>query len=230
MVVHRQARALSTLALGAGLFCPACTHPEFESNGNSSASASERGDPKPDPGPARPELVPTPERALEPAQAQVVTGPEIEITPEQARAAGLPPLGFRLDIAASSMSGSKLGDGAYLRLSGPPGGPLSLALTPALLGAEFAELAPQAGEGGVTSTVELAGQPRRALGWVSGESQARTAWCLVLIARDGAQNEEPALALRLGVGIGESDGADKSCAIALEHTVLGPIVASFSID
>src|SRR5689334_852992 len=45
------------------------------------------------------------------------------------------PLPFTLDLADSGMSGSRVGDGDYVTLSGPLGGPLMLRIYPATVSA-----------------------------------------------------------------------------------------------
>ena len=158
-----------------------------------------------------------------------VSANELTITAAEAEAAGLPRLGFSLALAGSAMSGSRLDYGRYATLSGPPGGPLSLLISAASVGAAFADHV-----GGdqvldarlLEQEVELLGAKRRAAAWITGESLARTSWCAILVAPEGAGAGEPALLLELGVG---HQGDDVSCATAREHHVLKPVVESLKL-
>jgi hypothetical protein len=137
------------------------------------------------------------------------------------------PLPFSLELADSGMSGSRVGDGDYLTLSGPPGGPLMLRIYPATVGADVnklvAGLRPDAElQGG---SVNLLGAERPAVTWITGESMARTLWCGVIVAPAGAAAGQPALLLELGVGH-QGDGGD--CKHVRDHHVLGPVLDSLS--
>lgn len=153
-----------------------------------------------------------------------VTQERVSITAEQAAAAGLPALGFSLETTGMGMSGSQLGNGEYLHLSGPPGGPLTLRVTPTTIGAAFAEV-----EGAklVEEQVELLGEQRRAAAWITGESLARTSWCAVIIGPPGAKSGDPALLLEVGVG---HQGDALACATALDGPKLGSVVRSLKLE
>lgn len=155
---------------------------------------------------------------------QPVSGEHIHITAEQAAAAGLPALGFSLETTGMGMSGSQLGNGEYLHLSGPPGGPLTLRIAPSTIDAAFAEI-----EGAklVEEQVELLGEPRRAAAWITGESLARTSWCAVIIGPPGAKSGDPALLLEVGVG---HQGDALACATALDGPKLGSVVRSLKLE
>jgi hypothetical protein len=139
------------------------------------------------------------------------------------------PLPFTLELADSGMSGSRVGDGDYLTLSGPPGGPLMLRIYPATVGADLHELVaalrPDAEL--LDGRVTLLGAERPAVAWVSGESMARTAWCGIIVAPVSAAAGQPALLLELGVGH-QGDAVD--CKIVSEHHVLGPVIASLTFE
>ena len=153
-----------------------------------------------------------------------VTKERVSITAEQAAAAGLPALGFSLETTGMGMSGSQLGNGEYLHLSGPPGGPLTLRIAPTTVDAAFAEV-----EGAklVEEQVELLGEQRRAAAWITGESLARTSWCAVIIGPPGAKSGDPALLLEVGVG---HQGDALACATAIDDPNLGPVVRSLKLE
>jgi hypothetical protein len=139
------------------------------------------------------------------------------------------PLPFALELADSGMSGSRAGDGDYLTLSGPPGGPLMLRIYPATVGADVETLVAglRADAQLLAGRVTLLGAERPAVAWITGESMARTAWCAVIVAPAGAASGQPALLLELGVGH-QGDAAD--CKIARDHHVLGPVIDSLTFE
>lgn len=155
----------------------------------------------------------------------------LSVSAAAAEAAGLPPIGFSLDPGRSAMQGSMLGNGRYMTLSGPPGGPLILRISPTTVGEAFANIV--GGDGVLDATlveqeVQLLGDKQRAVAWVTGSSLARTSWCGILLAPNkAAAKGEPALLLELGVG---HQGDTTSCATAREHHVLKSVVESFRFD
>jgi hypothetical protein len=166
-----------------------------------------------------------------PAPAPAETGARVTITAAEAEAAGLPKLGFSLDPSSAGMSGSKLVDGLYLRLSGPPGGPLMLLVSPATVGADFSSLVSAELLDGplLEQQVELLGATRRAVAWSTGAGHARTSWCGVILGPADAGPNDAALLLELGVGHPDPS-APASCAAALSSPSLGPVVASLSLE
>lgn len=154
----------------------------------------------------------------------------VSVSASASEAAGLPALAFSLDLGSSGMSGTSLEHNRYMTLSGPPGGPLMLLISPATVGADFSNLV-----GGdqvldatlVDQEVELLGAKRRAVAWITGASMARTSWCALIVAPEGAAKGDPALVLELGVG---HSGDDTVCATARDHHVLGPVVDSFRFE
>lgn len=140
------------------------------------------------------------------------------------------PLPFSLELGDSGMSGSRAGDGDYLTLGGPPGGPLMLRIYPATVGADVktlvAALRPDA-EPLLDGRVTLLGAERPAVTWISGESMARTLRCGVIVAPTSAAAGQPALLLELGVGHG---GEDADCKHARDHHVLGPVLDSLTFE
>ncbi|HLT35087.1 MAG TPA: hypothetical protein VK034_02355, partial [Enhygromyxa sp.] len=160
------------------------------------------------------------------AGSEPVAGDRITVTAEQASAAGLPGLGFSLDTTGTGMSGTRLGDGRYLHLSGPPGGPLSLELSPTTIDAELAELIEAPGAKLVEQQVELLGAPRRAVAWITGEGFARTSWCAVILGSSAAKPGDPALLLEVGVGHG---GDAVACSTAIEDPNLAPVIGSLKL-
>jgi hypothetical protein len=179
--------------------------------------------------PKAPEQKPPPEPDSkvepEPVKEESVTEEHITITAAEATAAGLPALGFSLRTTGAGMSGSKFGDGQYVHLSGPPGGPLSLSISPTTIGADLQKLI--GGATVATEQVELLGASRSAAAWVTGESLARTSWCALIVGRPEAKAGDPALLLELGVG---HQGDAVTCKTALEDPTLKPIVESLTLD
>ena len=217
-----QPRSVSTTILTCALVV-ACTKP--------TPPADRSGEVEPD-APAdvdRSEVARADDDAQEPVNQMVDMSAKLQVTGAEAEAAGLPRLGFALTLTNSGMSGSRLEYGRYATLSGPPGGPLSLLISPASVGAAFADHV-----GGdqvldarlVEQEVELLGAKRRAAAWITGEGLARTSWCAILVAPEGAGPGDPALLLELGVG---QHGDDVSCSTAREHHVLKPVVDSFEL-
>jgi hypothetical protein len=187
------------------------------------ACASERGDPKQ---PAANDKRTTTADEPAPSKPRVGEPPVFDGTSVRVSDGPLP---FSLEIADSGMSGSRVGEGDYLTLSGPPGGPLMLRIYPATVGADLkklvAALRPEAElqDGSVT----LLGAERPTVSWISGESMARTLWCAVIVAPASAAPGQPALLLELGVGH-QGEGAD--CKLARDHHVLGPVIDSLAFE
>jgi hypothetical protein len=176
---------------------------------------------------AKPSQAPTNEPPSKP-DSTPATGDHITVTASEAATAGLPELGFSLRTAGG-MSGTRLTDGRYLHLSGPPGGPLSLSISPATIDAELtALLGDRIGSAKVvTEQVELLGASRAAVAWITGESQARTSWCALIVGHAGAQAGDAALLIELGVG---HQGDAVTCKTALEHPTLEAVVESLVFD
>ncbi len=136
------------------------------------------------------------------------------ITPEQCRQHGMAPIELSVDPTDTVLRPFPFPEkGVYLRMSGPPGGPLLmevLARPGALdqaLAARFSAL-----EEREPATVRLAGEERSALTFVTGQSQARTRWCAI---------ELPSLAILFGASPSEKD--------VLAHTHLAPLAASLKV-
>ena len=170
-----------------------------------------------------------PAKPAKSASPEPVNMAQISITPDEAAAAGLAKLGFSLDTTGTGMSGSKFGAGAYLTLSGPPGGPLTLRISAATIGAEFSDVV--GGDAVLDATlveeqVELLGETRRAAAWITGSSMARTSWCAVIVGPSGAAQADPALLLELGIG---HQGDEVVCATALEAPQLRPVIDSLKL-
>lgn len=139
------------------------------------------------------------------------------------------PLPFSLELVNSGMSGSRAGDGDYLTLSGPPGGPLMLRIYPATVGADVktlvAALRPDAQL--TDGNVNLLGADRPAVTWITGESMARTLWCGIIVAPATAAAGQPALLLELGV---RHQGEGGDCQRVRDHHVLGPVLDSLTFE
>lgn len=179
--------------------------------------------PKPDPPEVRENPPPSTERSVS------APGP-VTVSAAEAEAAGLPALGFSIDTSEAAMTGTALVRGRYLEMSGPPGGPLILRVSATKLGEDFANVV--GGDDVLDATlveeeVEMLGAKRRAAAWITGTSLARTSWCALIIAPEGAEPGDPALLLEFGVGYG---GDETACATALQHGQLAPVIASFEFE
>jgi hypothetical protein len=180
------------------------------------ACKSERGDEPQQPASNEKSTDPKP-----PSESPVFEGTRVRVSDA--------PLPFALELAGSAMSGGRVGNGDYLTLSGPPGGPLTLQIYPATVGADVRKLVTSLRPDAelIDGRVTLLGAERPAVAWVSGESLARTAWCAVIVAPPSASPGKPALLLELGVGH-QGEGVD--CKIAREHHVLGPVIDSLVFE
>lgn len=144
----------------------------------------------------------------------------VRITADAARANGLPPLDFSLDFRATAFTVMPFAEGSYLRASGPPGGPLFLIASAITTRAEFGP-----GDGAsdsVVEQVELLGEQRRAVAWISGSSHARTSHCSFVVA---PPQGEQALLIEIGVG---HQGPEVTCKTALGHEPLAKVLASLT--
>lgn len=170
-------------------------------------------------------------KAAEPVPARPEPGPPAagkrwRTTVEDAKAAGLPPLAFSFDITGTGMAGGP-GDGHYVTLSGPPGGPLMLRISPATVGADPATLVRRDASPVTAQEVELFEAKQRAVAWITGEGMGRTSWCGIVVAPPGATEGAAALLVELGVG---HQGEDVTCKTTVEDDVLGPIVKSLVFE
>lgn len=142
----------------------------------------------------------------------------VQIDAASARAKGLPELAFSLDFRETSFTVMPFAEGSYLRASGPPGGPLFLVVSAITRDAEFG---PDDGaSSSVVEQVELLGEQRRAVAWISGASHARTSHCSILVA---PPQGEQALLIELGVG---HQRDEVTCKTALAHEQLAKVLAS----
>lgn len=136
------------------------------------------------------------------------------ITPEQCRQHGLPPVELSVDPTGTVLRPYSFPEkGVYLRMSGPPGGPLLMEVLarPGTLDQALDARFP-AIEENRPCTVRLAGEERPARTFLTGQSHARTKWCAV---------ELPSLAVLFGASPGEKD--------VLAHAHLAPLAASLRI-
>lgn len=221
-------RTSSILALSLSLACAAedgkRTEPKADASPKVEPSVEVASEP-----PSEPSVEP-PSEPPSLREPEWVTVERITITAAEAKAAGLPAIGFSLDTTGTGMIGTRLDDRNYLHLSGPPGGPLMLIISPATIGAELADLV-----GGdrvldarlVPEQVELLGAPRSAVAWITGASLARTSWCAVIVGRPEAAAGDPALLLEVGVG---HQGDTVTCKTALEDHLLRPVIASLTLE
>jgi hypothetical protein len=122
-------------------------------------------------------------------------------------------------------------EGDLFRVSGPPGGPLGLKIRAydeksadnVKLFESVETHKPM--KAGKPEKVEIAGEPREAQSFRTGEGFATTAHCLIrLPAKPGAKTGLVFLAHS-----GLSDKTEPSCAKALDAPALKPIVASFRL-
>lgn len=160
---------------------------------------------------------PTREVVVTPPSSDPVSNALVQIDAASARAKGLPELSFSLDFRDTAFTVMPYAEGSYLRASGPPGGPLTLVVSAITRDAEFG---PGDASSSVVEQVELLGEPRRAVAWISGSSHARTSHCSILVA---PARGDHALLLELGVG---HQGPDITCKTALAHAQLARVIAS----
>lgn len=165
--------------------------------------------------------------ATPPERNPRAAGNRWRITAGDAEAAGLPPLAFSFDLTDSGLSGDRLRDGDYVMLSGPPGGPLSLRIAAATVGADPAALVRHGASTVTPQEVELLGARQRAVAWITGEGFTRTSWCGVVVAPPVAAEGAPALLVELGAGYSDDE---VTCKTTVEHVVLGPIMKSLAFD
>lgn len=161
----------------------------------------------------------------------------VEITAAEAKAKGLPPVAFSLVASGGGWTVGKLpGQGVYLRLSGPPGGPLSFSVetfpNPRASGAtleswirgRFNKPFRQPLTLGKPGRFTLAGGARPALAFTSGKSMARTAYCAVLVAA----KSRPVTELVVLFGHGAPQG-QPTCDEIARHNSLAPVLQSFKL-
>ena len=141
---------------------------------------------------------------------------KIHLTPAQCAAHELPPIDLSLDATGTAMMPFEFpGKGVYLRMSGPPGGPLMFevisrpetldqALATRFEGAHLEEAHP--------CKAVLAGKERVGKTFLLGQSLARTRWTAL---------EMPGLAVLFGT----SPGSDP-----LKHPHLAPLAASLKVS
>lgn len=166
---------------------------------------------------------------LPPAPPQWIEAPQLTIAPDEAAAAGLPALGFSVTLDGTGMTGAKLRDGDYLRVSGPPGGPLLLRIGPATVGAKLEQVISPEHLGDaklVEERVEQRNVERRAAAWVRGESMARTSWCAMIVGPVDGKPDDPALVVELGVGY---SGDAVACATAIDDPRMFPVMTTLRL-
>lgn len=165
-----------------------------------------------------------------PSATQAAQNDVVTVTAKDAGVAGV---GFELKGLANHgwTVTTTPSDGDLFRLSGPPGGPL---------GVHIRAYDEKSGDDvklfnsivthkpmtpGKAEKFELAGEPREAQSFRTGEGFASTAWCLIrLPAKPGAKTGLVFLAHS-----GLSDKTEPSCAKANDAPALKPIVASFRL-
>lgn len=126
------------------------------------------------------------------SEMSAIETPKVEITAAESASHGLPPAEITLDTGKFRMWGSKLSmKDEYLRLSGPPGGPLGLivkrvAKAPkdtadwkAYIEENFKDRFPETGSIG---KLEIDGEPRAAFTCTTDKSMARSHHLLILFA------------------------------------------------
>jgi hypothetical protein len=153
-----------------------------------------------------------------------ISGEVVTITAALAKSKKLPPLAFSLDFTGTGFSVSPFSNGGYLHASGPPGGPLSLQVSPVAGDAELWEViqARHADAKLSMAPIDVLGAIRPAVGWITGEGFSRTSWCGFMIV---SETSDDALLVELGVGHSDSDVL---CETALGHVELAKVIASFS--
>jgi hypothetical protein len=122
---------------------------------------------------------------------------KVKITADESKSNQLPAVEISLDLGQTGLSGRKFGNkGEYLRLSGPPGGPLGLIISQVadlmtdpeewhdLIKDRYAEGPPTLGTVG---EIKLAGEKRPAFTFTTGSDAARAHHLLVLVAIPDSQ-------------------------------------------
>lgn len=162
------------------------------------------------------------------------------ISAAEAEAHGLPRIGLALEHDGTWLSSPFPEPGAYLHMSGPPGGPLSFSLL-AYQGEERAETltgvvqAQAAQRGwrplvlGAPETLTLAGGPRLALGFLAHESLARTRYGAVLLPAPRLLPGTAAHGVLVLFGHGQTSGDDSACAATASHPALHPVLRSLHL-
>jgi hypothetical protein len=220
----------AALALGPGL--TACG-PKTEPNEPTQRPADRPADMRPAEPPREPPGEP-PGRARPRARPAAGT---VTVTATEARAKRLPPIAFSLDANSAGWTVRKLpGQGMYLQLSGPPGGPLFFSVhafpnprtTSATLVRWVRSQYSKPYQQPVTLTkparFTLAGVARPAAALTSGRSMGRTASCAVLVTAPTT----PPTALVVHFGHGAMRGLF-SCDQIAKHPPLARVIGSFKL-
>lgn len=179
-----------------------------------------KGDPDHARSPSDPEPAADPSATLPDHVADQV----VRITAAMARAKGLPPLGFSLDFTDTTFTVSPFVEGSYLYASGPPGGPLGIGVRAIAREASFVGVAGDDASEQVAEQVELLGESRRALAWISGASMARRSNCAILVA---PPEGDQALLIELNVG---HQGPEVTCKTTLDNPALAKVLASLAFE
>lgn len=129
----------------------------------------------------------------------------VEISADEAIQRGLPPVTIRVDARAGSMSARKFPTkDVYLKLNGPPGGPLILIVfdctagerdEAALIQSKFVPTWTNELQLGTSDTASILDAERTGLTFATGGGIARVAWFGFVIERGAAR-----LLLTIGVG------------------------------
>lgn len=157
----------------------------------------------------------------------------VSITAAQAKAKGLPAIDVSL-IPASAFAVARFPqDATYLQLSGPPGGPLSLAIYAWPHGAKrdvgalkswLQALINTDSTFGAAEKVSVGARPALAIAAVAGEKAARANHCAILVPAAGGK-QTIVLAMIHGVGV----MAKPSCEAAASHPQLAAVLASVRV-
>lgn len=178
----------------------------------------------------------TPQSKESASKSRVENGRAV-VTAVDARAKGLPAIGFTVTWSDAGLFQGNVfnGEGNYLTLSGPPGGPLGMAVwgytsldaTHATLEKVIAQHPPRPPViRGAPESISLAGAERPALAYIQGESLARSVTCLVLVPAAGNKREGLIVTFYVAAG---SALATASCKTVVEDRSIAPLVASFRV-
>ncbi len=240
--------ALASLALLASLSCQPTPTPSAGNRPAASPAARVMTAPEARPEARRASPAARPVAGMRPATRRVGPGAssqpvggtgtrQVRITPAEAQRNLLPPLTLSVDLGKSALSGRTYADyRTYLRLSGPPGGPLAVLLLAygsrrhddlmleAIVRHELGKRMPAPFVPGAAEKVRLAGATRLARTALTGKSLARTSWCAVMV-QAGTQSHG-VLAL---FGVGHQGPKPLPCAKILAHPQLKPVIASLQV-
>lgn len=154
---------------------------------------------------------------------------QIHVTLADSVKHNMPALGFTLDATGTALESSLFPDkDRYLGMSGPPGGPLGVHVSPAkdLQGFVKSHYGSKKGfEMGKSSSLKFAGETRPTLAFIAGVGFTRTLNLAVFIAPKGSRPGAVVLFDASSPKGPAGDGLE-----LLKHSSLAPVAKSFKLD